>query len=657
MNTPDSSDWLADQQTEAEGNVVDSPEISERHNRSGGMLNGIREYSRTAAGKALIAGTTAFMAVSQAFNNKEAHAQAPANLQVAAQAGGRQPVFVAAANNRPVINHPPLAKPLNFDNAPQILQDAATNHPELAEALDEAKAAKNTDANRKAATLLLEIADGLARDPQHSEQIWDLVFYAYKYAKQAQDLDLMYRSRGHMYEFGVGADKVTEYKVQDFLYVLGEMKKKSPEQIALVKFELFELMNEAYGADLYKEVSDLYTKARPALQGSDMRGEYQSAKNMSVAALKLGREYEKVAKKLKQNPNDPHANTEMGKFYVTKKGSWRQGLNCFVMGDDQQLAQLSQNLLNSESLFLLGAQLQPQDVDHLVDLAHDWQAYGDAHRDMKDAAYEVAVTCYLAMKDVPNNNVQQAAVVAFLSQNKQKPIDLSTKGDVMRGVELPVKSIDLLAQQGVHTHINGGLGRPIIRGKMQKDLVTRHGANAAGYELVPVDIQGDYILEVRALLGSQPDWQFQSNEIGYVSVSFPVKDHMLTFVMNERDINGTKLGGLSLVDGRRLPNGACYEDELKTSIIPLDIMVKVEYRGDLADVTVLRNDGLQKKWTIETDKCRADRIFQDKNGNDQYGIIVGGQGALRFNEMQVHALNGNVEVRVAQPNQQAAAGK
>ena len=113
-----------------------------------------------------------------------------------------------------------------------------------------------------------------------------------------------------------------------------------------------------------------------------------------VAMRELGESVDEVAdqfksiaihaKKLKEDPSDPTANLEVGKFECLVKGNWERGLSLLTKGSDASLKQLAEKTL-----------AHPDDAQEQFQVANGWWNQGEKLEGvMRDRALAYAGTHY-----------------------------------------------------------------------------------------------------------------------------------------------------------------------------------------------------------------------------------------------------------------------
>jgi len=127
--------------------------------------------------------------------------------------------------------------------------------------------------------------------------------------------------------------------------IVRAMTAKVPgDQRAKVARVGLELAKEFHQADRYKEALTVITAASRAsarLKDSQLVAD---AKQMAVESRAMAKKYSAVRRALetlKTNPDDPAANTSVGKYLCFVKGDWQRGLPMLAKGDDAKLKDLA----------------------------------------------------------------------------------------------------------------------------------------------------------------------------------------------------------------------------------------------------------------------------------------------------------------------------
>ena len=129
--------------------------------------------------------------------------------------------------------------------------------------------------------------------------------------------------------------------------VLEQAAKRSrltPDQRAAIADAALKVIDAAIGEDNFDVAKRLGKQASQLARLSKDTDLLQEvvAKNKAVdAAAKAYADVEKAAVKLKQTPDDPDANTKVGKYLCFTKGDWQKGLQMLVKGSDASLKALA----------------------------------------------------------------------------------------------------------------------------------------------------------------------------------------------------------------------------------------------------------------------------------------------------------------------------
>jgi len=105
-----------------------------------------------------------------------------------------------------------------------------------------------------------------------------------------------------------------------------------------------DILDEALAADRYEIAGSLASKAEPAAKAAQDPSLWSRAQAKSRDASEFQRQYQRLRpleKTLNENPNDPAANLELGRFHCLLKGDWSKGLPYLSRGSDERLKELA----------------------------------------------------------------------------------------------------------------------------------------------------------------------------------------------------------------------------------------------------------------------------------------------------------------------------
>ena len=198
---------------------------------------------------------------------------------------------------------------------------------------DDLAKAKTAEAKSRLATLLLQQGDEAKIDPADRYVLYQ---YARKLGAEAADAALA---------LGAAEKLARHFELSPLelktatLATMIQHTDTAEEGKALVDL-LLPLIGEAVGADNYESalhLCDLAEKAAKKARSLPLLKSVRERQDEVIAVQKGFSRLEPFVKRLKENPKDPEANLELGKYFGLLKGKWERALPLLAMGSDQAL--------------------------------------------------------------------------------------------------------------------------------------------------------------------------------------------------------------------------------------------------------------------------------------------------------------------------------
>lgn len=123
-----------------------------------------------------------------------------------------------------------------------------------------------------------------------------------------------------------------------------ETAARQPSQLKSIAEEALGLIDDAVAADkteILTELADLALAASRKLKDKDLLKQAQRRKKDVEQIVQAAEEVQSAKKKLEDAPNDPAANSIVGRYLCFVKGDWEQGVPMLALGDDAELKKLA----------------------------------------------------------------------------------------------------------------------------------------------------------------------------------------------------------------------------------------------------------------------------------------------------------------------------